>query len=336
MLKNQPENKEALFYEKTGREVKCLLCPHNCKVVPGKSGICGVRSNHDGIFRTEIYGVVTGSSLDPIEKKPLYHYYPGNSIFSIGTRGCNMKCPYCQNWHISQNINAHASYISPDQIVEAALNNNSIGIAYTYSEPVIWIEYVLDSARLAVKKGLKNVLVTNGYINKEPLSELLKTTNAMNIDLKTFKDDTYKKIHKAGLADVKNTIETSFNEGCHIEITTLIVTGINDTMDEMMAIADYISSIDKNIPWHISRYYPNYKYDKPETNIDFILDVYKAALRKLNFVYTGNIPYNAGGSDTNCSSCGNLLIKRKGYSIEIKGLKNNKCGKCGFEAKIIS
>ncbi len=335
MLKNQPEIKEALFYEKNGSDVKCLLCPHNCKVLPGKSGICGVRSNHDGILKTEIYGMVTGSSLDPIEKKPLYHFYPGSSIFSIGTRGCNMKCPYCQNWHISQNLKARASYYSPQQIVEAALNSNSIGIAYTYSEPVIWIEYVLDASRLAAAKGLKNVLVTNGYINKEPLDELLKTTHAMNIDLKTFKEDTYKKIHKAGLADIKASIETAFSKGCHIEITTLIVTGVNDDMDEMMAIADYIASIDKNIPWHISRYYPNYKYDKPETSLDFLLGVYKAASGKLNFVYTGNIPYNASGSDTVCSSCGNVLIRRKGYSIEIKGMKNNKCGKCGHDAEII-
>jgi pyruvate formate lyase activating enzyme len=279
--------------------------------------------------------MVTGYSLDPIEKKPLYHFYPGSSIFSIGTMGCNMKCPYCQNAHISQNTNAQASYFTPEQIVVAASKNNSIGIAYTYSEPAIWIEYVLETSRLAAEKNIKNVLVTNGYINKEPLLELLKTTDAMNIDLKTFREDTYRKVNKAGLADIKKTIETAFIAGCHIEITTLIVTGINDSMDEMMDIADYISSIDKNIPWHISRYYPNYKYNKPETSIDFILDVYKAASVKLNYVYTGNIPYHAGGSDTNCSSCGNLLIKRKGYSTEITGLKNSKCGKCGVDSKII-
>jgi pyruvate formate lyase activating enzyme len=247
-----------------------------------------------------------------------------------------MKCPYCQNWHISQDVNARASFYSPEQIVNAALECNSIGIAYTYSEPVIWIEFVMDTAALAASKGLKNVLVTNGYINSKPLSELLKTTDAMNIDLKSFKEETYKKINKAGLADIKNTIEASFKNGCHVEVTTLIVTGVNDTMDEMMGIADFISSIDKNIPWHISRYYPNYKYDKPETDINFILEVYKAASSRLNFVYTGNIPYNSAGSDTKCFSCGSILIRRRGYSTEIAGLNGAICRKCGTDVKIIN
>jgi len=198
---------EAAYYEKLdGGNVRCRLCPHNCLIKDGKHGICGARKNSGGILVTEIYGRLTSLAMDPIEKKPLYHFHPGSSILSIGTRGCNMKCPYCQNWHISQDQAARTSLYSSSDVVSAAVREGSIGIAYTYSEPIIWFEYVYDTAVMAREKKLANVMVTNGFINREPLEQLLGVIDAMNIDLKTFREETMKKVQKARLPDVLATI----------------------------------------------------------------------------------------------------------------------------------
>ncbi len=326
--------KQARYYEVISEDkIQCRLCPHNCKIQNDKSGICGVRKNDQGKLYTTIYGEVTGFSMDPIEKKPLYHFHPGSDILSIGTKGCNFKCPYCQNWHLSQDINVKSSYYDPEEIVNAASKKGSTGIAYTYSEPFIWFEYVLDCSRLARSKNLKNVFVTNGFINEEPLKELLEYSDAMNIDLKSFREDTYRKIMKGNLHDVKETIVTA-NKKCHVELTTLIVTGINDNMDELREMIDWIASIDKNIPWHISRYYPNYQYDAPPTNIDFMLKLCDEANQKLNYVFCGNISGSYGHSDTVCPSCKATVISRSGYYTEIKALQDGKCGNCGFDLKI--
>jgi pyruvate formate lyase activating enzyme len=327
---------EAKYYDfLENKDVACKLCPHNCIVKDKKTGICGVRRNIDGKFFTDIYGKVSSIGMDPIEKKPLYHFYPGQQILSIGTVGCNMKCVYCQNWNISQDIDAKTVVYEPEKIVKAAVENNSIGIAYTYSEPIIWFEYVLDCARIGKQKGLKNVLVTNGFINPDPLDELLNYIDAMNIDLKAYKEETYKRVQKARLEDVKNTIVRAYEKNCHIEITTLIVTGINDNMDEMKEIINFISSIDKNIPWHISRYYPNYKYEKPATSIDFIREVYEQATEKLNFVYCGNVPFDFPGNKTICPSCGVVAIDRSGYLTRVESLNDSKCGECGAFLNVV-
>lgn len=328
--------KEASYYEKhEGNKVQCRLCPHNCKVPENRTGICGVRKNRKGILYSKIYGQLTSVAMDPIEKKPLYHFYPSSSILSIGTRGCNMKCPYCQNWHISQDLSVSTTAYLPEEIVDAAARKDSIGIAYTYSEPVIWFEYIIDTARIASERGLKNVLVTNGFINREPLDELLQYTDAMNIDLKTFNPETYKKVQKATLEGVTSTIEQAHGR-CHIEITTLIVTGINDTLREMKKIMDFISSLDKNIPWHISRYYPNYKHNSPATDIDFMMEVCDAGLKKLSYVYCGNISSGHRGNDTLCPSCGTLLIERRGYFTRTRDCEGGTCKKCGQKTHIIS
>lgn len=329
------KKKEAKYYEKVeGGEVRCLLCPHNCLIKDSGRGICGVRKNVNGTLYTKIYGETTALSMDPIEKKPLYHFYPTEDILSIGTKGCNLKCPYCQNWHISQDLNVGTSFFKPDEIVTTAIKKNSMGIAYTYSEPVIWFEYVMDCSRLANAKGLKNVLVTNGFIEKYPLDELLEFTDAMNIDLKSFREDTYKKVQKGNLKKVLQTIQAAHYR-CHVEITTLIITGINDDVSELEDMTGWIVSIDKNIPWHISRYYPNYKYDAPPTDIDFMLKIRQMASKKLNYVFCGNIPGDYGGSDTVCPSCGTTVISRSGYSVSLKALQNGKCSKCGYDLKII-
>ena len=328
--------KEAKYYKAIPPDrVKCLLCPHNCVIQHDKTGICGIRKNLNGKLFTAIYGEATSVSMDPIEKKPLYHFYPARDILSIGTKGCNFKCPYCQNWHISQDTDARSIYYEPDDIINTAIKKNSIGVAYTYSEPFIWFEYVLDCSRLAWKNGLKNVYVTNGFIEKEPLNELLEFTDAMNIDLKAFKETTYKKVLKGELSKVMDTIQTANNK-CHVELTTLIVTGMNDDLAELSEMAEWISSVNKNIPWHISRYYPNYKYEKPATSIDFMTRVHDMAVKKLNYAFCGNIPGSYGRSDTICPSCKTTVIARSGYSVSIKALSNGKCATCGFDLKITS
>ncbi len=321
---------EALFYNKDTSVLRCSLCPHNCSIKESAVGICGVRKNLGGILYTENYGEITSLAMDPIEKKPLYHFFPGSQILSIGTRGCNLKCPYCQNWSISQNASASSSYKKPEEIVALAVKNNSASIAYTYSEPVVWYEYVYDTARIAHSRGIKNVMVTNGFINEEPLIRLLPFIDAMNIDLKCYDESNYKKIHKGGLEPVKNTIKTAYANGCHVEVTTLIVTGINDSHDELIETAEFIASVNKAIPWHISRYHPSYKYDKPATSVKLLINAYEAASKILDFVFTGNLHGTGIGSDTICPSCKKLIISRSGYHTVIKELNGSSCGNCGY------
>ncbi|MBN2401077.1 MAG: AmmeMemoRadiSam system radical SAM enzyme [Spirochaetes bacterium] len=330
------QNKEAQYYNrKPDGKVECLLCPHNCVIQKDQSGICGARANIDGKLISMIYGEVTAVSMDPIEKKPLYHFYPGTDILSIGTKGCNFKCLFCQNWNISQDMNARSEYYKPEEIIKIALARKSIGVAYTYSEPFIWYEYIIDCSKLARENNLKNVFVTNGFINPEPLNDILKYADAMNIDLKTFREETYRKVSRGNLSSVLATIKTA-SKKCHVELTTLIVTGINDDIKEMSDIIDFIYSVDPDIPWHISRYHPSYKYTAPATDIDFILRVYEEARKKLNYVYCGNIASSYGGSDTICPDCKTALISRSGYNIRLKSLENDKCGKCGKSIKIIT
>lgn len=325
---------EARYYDFEGKRVRCRLCPHMCGVNEGKAGICGIRKNIGGKLYTTIYGEVTSIAMDPIEKKPLYHFYPGSGILSIGTKGCNFACPYCQNWRISQETDVPSEYYSPEYIVRAAIQNKSIGIAYTYSEPLIWFEYVMDCARLAKKEGLKNVLVTNGYVNREPLTELLEFVDAMNIDLKSFRDETYRKEQKGRLAPVLDTITTVAHARCHVELTTLVVTGMNDDMQEMTDIIDWIAALDRAIPWHISRYHPSYNYDAPSTDIQFMYRVYEKAIQKLDYVYCGNIASGHETSDTKCPSCRATVIARSGYAVEIRNLNNGKCGSCGYDLAV--
>lgn len=322
--------KEALFYNKESGGLRCSLCPHSCLIKESAAGICGIRKNREGVLYTENYGEITSLAMDPIEKKPLYHFYPGSQILSIGTRGCNLKCPYCQNWSISQNVSAPSSYKKPEEIVALAVKNNSEGIAFTYSEPVVWYEYVYDTARQSRDRGIKNVMVTNGFINEEPLIKLLPLIDAMNIDLKCYDESNYKKIHKGSLEPVKNTIKAAYASGCLVEVTTLIVTGINDNFDEMIETAEFIASVNKGIPWHISRYYPSYKYNEPATSVEFVIDVYEAATEILDFVFTGNLHGISTGSDTICPSCKNLVISRSGYHTVIKDLNGSSCGNCGY------
>lgn len=323
---------EAKYYAIEENNIECQMCPHYCKVVPGKYGICRGRKNENGKFWATNYGETTSVAIDPIEKKPLYHFYPGAQILSIACNSCNMRCPFCQNWEISQG-EVNTQYLSPGILQKMCMDHNSIGVAYTYTEPLMWFEYLLDAGKLIHETGGKNVLVSNGMINPEPFTELVPIIDAMNIDLKTLDPDVYKKTLRGDLETVKKTIEVA-HAHCHIEITNLIVTGINDKKEQIDRLIDYVASLDRNIPLHFSRYYPNYKYTKPPTSERILDYAYEKAREKMDYVYIGNLP-TEDGAHTVCPNCGNMLIERMYFQAIIKGLKGNKCSKCGEDIPVI-
>ncbi|MCL2881093.1 MAG: AmmeMemoRadiSam system radical SAM enzyme [Treponema sp.] len=276
--------------ETEGR-VRCSLCPHTCLIQNGKTGICGVRGNKGGCGIIPFSSRITAIAMDPIEKKPLYHWRPGSEIFSVGFSGCNMHCPFCQNWRISQNPGAPGRDINPADIISLALHEmpDNPAIAYTYSEPLIHTEYLLECMPLARRYGIANVLVTNGCINSAPAREILALTDAANIDLKCFTQDSYSKILGGDLDTVLNFIKLAYSMGVHIEITTLVVPEFNDTEKELDSIAHFIADIDANIPWHVSAYHPDYRWNAPPTNPEFLLSVAQRGRKILKHVYTGNI-----------------------------------------------
>ena len=312
---------------------RCLLCPHYCIIKPGNVGICGVRENRGDTVSLSTYGIISGYAVDPIEKKPLYHFFPGKSILSVGSYGCNLKCDFCQNHQISQHTGKEGSYsLSPGELVSRALRvEDNAGIAFTYNEPVIWHEYVLDCARLASEHGLKNVMVTNGYINPGPLDELLEVIDAFNIDLKAFDDSFYRRFTGATLKPVLETIEKVAGAGRHLELTTLILPGLNDSDTSMHREAEWIATIvGRRVPLHISSYFPMYLRSDPATPSETMIRLRDIASGYLDFVYTGNMPGEQCGCDTYCPSCHIPVIKRAGYRITITALDNEgRCLNCG-------
>lgn len=282
--------KEAMFFERKDDKIQCLLCPHQCVIGPGKYGICSVRTNQEGALKTINYGEITSLALDPIEKKPLYHFHPGKNILSVGTYGCNFTCAFCQNYSIAQ-FKSKSVYMSSEELIDRALNApNNIGLAFTYNEPTIWYEFVYDTAKLIKEKHpeLKTVMVTNGFINPEPLQKILPYIDAMNIDLKAFSEDYYRKVCGGSLKPVLRTIETA-GKSCHVEVTTLVVTGLNDSKEEIEKISRFLAGIDKNIPLHLSRYFPTYKMDLPATDIEVMRAGMEVAKKHLNYVHLGNV-----------------------------------------------
>lgn len=329
--------KVALYYESLKeKKVHCHLCPHNCVVQVNKTGICRQRKNIDGVLYSMNYGQVTSVSLDPMEKKPLYHFFPGTQILSVGTNGCNLSCQFCQNWSISQQDSV-TEKITPEQAVKMAKYHKTGFIAYTYNEPLIWYEFVLDTARLAKEQGIMNVLVTNGYINPEPLAELLPYISAMNIDIKSISNDFYTKLCKAKLEPVLETARLS-REKAYIEITCLLIPGENDTPEQIEGIAKWVAeNLGKDTPIHFSAYYPSYKFDAPSTPPETLFKAYEIARKHLYFVYLGNIMGNKEGKDTFCFKCGNKLIERMGYHTRIIALTSEDlCNKCGSDNNIYS
>lgn len=284
--------KQARFYRKIENEkVHCYLCPHNCVIKPDNTGICRARKNIGGELYSLNYSRISSLSLDPIEKKPLHRFHPGSVIMSAGTFGCNLKCSFCQNWSIAH-LDADTAEMLPEQLVNKAFEtkkSGNIGIAYTYNEPSIWYEYVYECAVLANKKGLLNVLVTNGFISVEPLKELLPFIDAMNIDVKAFTPDFYKEICKAALDDVKRTVELAAPK-CHVEVTTLVIPGLNDSVEEVRELSSWLASISTDIPLHLTRFFPNYRMiDKPVTPLNILQRAREIASERLNHVYIGNV-----------------------------------------------
>lgn len=324
--------REAIFYNfLEDKKVVCELCPHYCELNPEKTGICMGRKNIDGKLYAVNYGEAVSISVDPIEKKPLFHFYPGSRIFSIATYGCNMRCPFCQNYTISQ-YKAETTFISPEELFNLVLNYKLDKISFTYTEPFIWYEYILDFCKISEKR-LKIVLVTNGMINEKPLIELLPYIDAMNIDLKSMNKEYYRKVLKGDLETVKKTIEIS-SKKCLIEITNLLIPGDNDSDEDIENIVNYLYNLNNNIPLHFSRYFPHYKYNKKETSIDRLLYSYNKAKKKLNYVYLGNT-FLEDVENTYCPDCKTLLIERQFYRTKIINIDKGKCKNCGRKVDIV-
>ncbi len=327
---------EAMFYEKLEKQkVQCHLCNHHCTISEGKRGICGVRENRNGILYTLVYGKVISRSVDPIEKKPLFHFIPGSSTYSIATVGCNFCCGNCQNWQISQIPKPQrpimGDEVLPEEIVKDAKQQNCESIAYTYTEPVIFMEYAYDIAKLALKDKIKNVFVTNGYIAEEVLQKIAPYLHAANIDLKSLSDDFYRQNCGARLKPVLEAIKLHKKLGIWIEITTLIISTLNDSEENLKDIAEFIHDVGAEIPWHVSRFYPTFEMiDFPITPIETLRKAREIGLEVgLRYVYQGNVP--GEGENTYCYNCGELLIERYGYRVTKNKIIDSICPHCDVE-----
>jgi pyruvate formate lyase activating enzyme len=326
--------KEAMLWEKLPEgKVRCFLCAHECVLSSGKKGICHVRENINGELVTHSYGRLIAAHIDPIEKKPLFHFQPGSLSYSIATPGCNFTCRHCQNASISQmprNLGiVEGEFVSPEVIVKNALSHHSKSISYTYTEPTIFFEYAFETAIIAHEKGLKNVFVTNGFMTSRAIDKLSGVLDGANIDLKAYSDDFYREICGGRLEPVKASIAIMHEKDIWIEVTTLIIPGYNDDPRQLEAIADFIISVDPGIPWHISAFYPTYRLtDAPPTSAESLSKARKIGLASgVKFVYTGNIPGDEG-ENTNCPNCGKRLIHRVGYTVFENLLENGTCPFC--------
>ncbi|MBL7071999.1 MAG: AmmeMemoRadiSam system radical SAM enzyme [Candidatus Omnitrophica bacterium] len=282
--------KEALYYTKEGDKIRCLLCPNDCLISDGKKGRCKVRVNKAGTLYSEIYNRVTSVALDPIEKKPLYHYHSGEAVLSLGTKGCNFACPWCQNWNISQDPGTPSKEITADAMIIKAKELGSFGIAYTYNEPFIWFEFVLECCKKAHDSGLENVFVTNGYVSKEPFDEILSYVDAMNVDVKSIDEAFYEKYCLGKLAPVLENIRGAKQKKVHIEITNLIIPSLNDSKEHFERLADWIAdNLGTDTPLHFSRYFPCYRFALPPTPVRTLKMAEEIAKKKLKYVHLGNV-----------------------------------------------
>jgi pyruvate formate lyase activating enzyme len=317
-----------------GPTVHCFLCAHHCRVAPGESGLCGVRENKGGVLYTLVYGRPVSTVVDPIEKKPLFHFLPGTRSLSLATVGCNFTCGFCQNSDISQMPRDQGRVVgrtlAPRRVVEEALAAGCASISYTYTEPTIFYEYARDCARLASVEGLKNVFVTNGYMTAEMLTDIDGDLHAANVDLKAFSDDFYRKLVGARLGPVLDSIRRLHDMGVWVEVTTLLIPGRNDSEEELGALASFLASISPDLPWHVSRFYPAYHLmDVPATPVAAL----ERALRVgheagLRYVYAGNVPGHRSES-TVCPTCGEVAIERQGFRMVRDGTNDGSCSRCG-------
>jgi len=314
----------------SGNTLKCNLCPHHCVISPGEEGMCWARKNEDGTLYAANYGKTTSLAVDPIEKKPLFHFRPGSSILSVAPNGCNMRCPFCQNYTISAR-KVPTRYIEPEELVELAKHYNSPSIAFTYSEPIIWFEYIMDVARYAEARGIDLIMVTNGLISPEPLNDLVRVVSAMNIDLKSMNEEYYRKVLKGDLSTTLRTIEQA-SKKIHVEVTNLLIPGDND--EDIEELSKWLSSVDKTIPLHISRYFPYLGYERPPTPMSMLQESFEIAKHYLYYVFIGNASIT-GAENTYCPECGNLLIERTGFSMRIVGIEKESCRSCGRKVDIV-
>ena len=331
MLEEQAGREPHWYDRRPDGRIACLLCPHACIIADAGHGICKVRFNRGGRMEIPYYGRISSMAVDPIEKKPLYHFHPGARILSVGFVGCSFHCKFCQNWHISQTTDIGTRFMAPREVVETARRERSFGIAYTYSEPLIHAEYLLDTACLARDAGLKNVLVSNGYLNPGPAEDVLGLMDAANIDLKAFDEGFYRTETGGELEEVKRFI-TQAARLTHLEVTTLIIPSKNADPAQVEGIARFLASLDPSIPLHLSAYHPDYRYDIPATTAGSVQALAEVARRHLQYVYVGNL--GAEDSDTRCQKCGATLVRRSGYAVRITGIRDGECARCGTPVPI--
>ena len=323
-----------------GPDVHCILCAHYCRIAPGERGRCGVRENQDGVLYTLVYGRPVSLAVDPIEKKPLFHFLPGSLSLSLATVGCNFTCSFCQNSDISQMPHDRGRItgrsVSPGQVVEAALEAGCLSISYTYTEPTVFYEYARDCARLASAAGLKNVFVTNGYMTAQALRDIDGLLHAVNVDLKSFSDDFYRAQAGARLKPVLDSIRRLWDMGVWMEVTTLLIPGLNDGEGELRSLAAFLASISSDIPWHVSRFHPSYHLlDVGATPVDSIERAVAIGREEgLVYVYGGNIPGHSSES-TFCPACGAVVIERQGFSLRRMMLTDGRCSGCGREIAVM-
>ncbi len=326
---------EAKYWHKIddGEKVQCDLCPQSCVIKPGRKGTCKNRGNKKGRLTPLIYGKVAAVHMDPIEKKPLYHFCPGSQILSVGFIGCNFHCPFCQNYSLVEG-DAPLDGVEIDDLVRTARKHNSVGISFTYNEPLVNFEWVRDCSKAFREAGMKTTAVTNGYLNPEPFKELVELIDAFNIDLKYSTDENYREYSGARKPQViKDNIKLAY-EVSHVEVTHLVVTGINDDEAAFLALVEQIAAINPEIPLHISRYHPMYKYHEPSTPLEFLEKAFKIASERLQYVYLGNV-LSDEGSSSHCPHCGALLVRRSGYHTSVMGLDGSNCADCGKETNFI-
>ena len=323
--------KVAQYWVKSGdgEFVQCGLCPHGCRIAPGASGRCRIRANRAGVLYAEGYGVISSSHVDPIEKKPLYNFCPGTDIFSIGGWGCNFSCSFCQNWSISQDFTAGKKVCAPADIVRAAMESGSGAIAYTYNEPLISMEFVLECASLASDRGLKNVAVTNGYVCEGAGRDAVDALDAFNVDIKSMDDAFYRRNCGGALAPILDFCRMIKQRGKHLEVTNLVIPGENDGEESIAALAQWVAcELGRDVPVHFSAYRPEYKMENPATESGVMNRAYEVARKHLDYVYLGNV-MTQHGQDSLCPQCGELLVERTGYMTKITGVRDGVCAQCG-------
>lgn len=350
--------REAMFYDtQADGRVHCRLCPHDCRIADGVIGACGVRVNHHGTLFTLVYDRITAWNVDPIEKKPLFHFFPGSTAYSIATVGCCLRCTFCQNWEMSQWPKTHLARktawdddetsrgtcpalaglagaipgraVTPQGIVEAAIRSGARSIAYTYTEPTIFFELAYDTAVRARAAGLKNVFVTSGFTSEAPLRQIARVLDAVNVDLKFFREESYTHISRARLAPVLEAIRLYHDLGVWVEVTTLVIPGVNDSDDELHDIARFVRSVGAEVPWHVTQFYPTYEMlDRPPTPVETLRHARRIGLDAgLRYVYEGNVP-GEGGENTTCYACGALLIERYGHAVRGNRIRAGRCPDC--------